>query len=62
MLSINNSIALVELLGVLAFAFTGIIEARKKRMDLFGAYAVRVGVSSHRVNSLCLVGVSSRCV
>lgn len=40
MLSINNSIALFELLGVLAFAFTGIIEARKKRMDLFGAYAV----------------------
>ena len=39
-LSVSNSIALVELLGVLAFAFTGIIEARKKRMDLFGAYAV----------------------
>jgi uncharacterized membrane protein YeiH len=40
MFSISNSIAIVELLGVLAFAFTGIIEARKKRMDLFGAYAV----------------------
>lgn len=39
-LSVSNSIALVELLGVLSFAFTGIIEARKKRMDLFGAYAV----------------------
>ena len=40
MFSINNSIALVELLGVLAFAFTGIIEARKKGMDLIGVYAV----------------------
>lgn len=40
LLSVSNSIALVELLGVLSFAFTGIIEARKKRMDLFGAYAV----------------------
>ena len=40
MISVNNSIALVELLGVLAFAFTGIIEARKKRMDLVGVYAV----------------------
>ncbi len=38
--SIAQSIEVVELLGVLAFAFTGIIEARKKRMDLFGAYAV----------------------
>ena len=38
--SVTNSIALVELLGVLAFAFTGIIEARKKRMDLVGVYAV----------------------
>ena len=40
MLSITNSIALVELLGVLAFAFTGIIEARKKGMDLIGVYTV----------------------
>ena len=40
MLSINHSIALVELLGVLAFAFTGIIEARKKGMDLVGVYTV----------------------
>ena len=40
MLSVSNSIALVELLGVLSFAFAGIIEARKKGMDLFGAYAV----------------------
>ena len=39
-LSISNSIASIELLGVFSFAFTGIIEARKKRMDLFGAYAV----------------------
>lgn len=35
-----NAIALVELLGVLAFAFTGIIEARKKGMDLIGVYTV----------------------
>lgn len=40
MFSVNNSIALVELLGVLAFAFTGIIEARKKGMDLIGVYTV----------------------
>ena len=40
MFSITNSIAIVELFGVLAFAFTGIIEARKKRMDLVGVYAV----------------------
>ena len=39
-LSVSNSIALVELLGVLAFAFTGIIEARKKGMDLVGVYTV----------------------
>ena len=38
--SVGNSIALVELLGVLAFAFTGIIEARKKGMDLIGVYTV----------------------
>ncbi len=38
--SIAQSVAIVELLGVLSFAFTGIIEARKKGMDLFGAYAV----------------------
>jgi uncharacterized membrane protein YeiH len=40
MCSITNSIALIELLGVLAFAFTGIIEARKKGMDLIGVYTV----------------------
>ena len=40
MFSIVNSIAIVELLGVLAFAFTGIIEARKKGMDLIGVYTV----------------------
>ena len=39
-LSVSNSIVLVELLGVLAFAFTGIIEARKKGMDLVGVYTV----------------------
>ena len=40
MFSITNSIVIVELLGVLAFAFTGIIEARKKGMDLIGVYTV----------------------
>jgi len=39
-LSVSNSIALVELLGVLAFAFTGIIEARKNGMYLVGVYTV----------------------
>ncbi|MBC7755181.1 MAG: trimeric intracellular cation channel family protein [Bdellovibrio sp.] len=38
--SIAQSIEVVELLGVLAFAFTGIIEARKKAMDLIGVYTV----------------------
>lgn len=37
---VNNLFLLVELLGVLAFAFTGIIEARKKGMDLIGVYTV----------------------
>lgn len=36
----TNALALAELLGVLAFAFTGIIEARKKGMDLIGVYTV----------------------
>lgn len=40
MTSFTNSIALVELLVVLAFAFTSIIEARKKGMDLIGVYTV----------------------
>ncbi len=31
---------LIELLGVFAFAFTGIIEARKKGMDVVGVYSV----------------------
>jgi uncharacterized membrane protein YeiH len=35
-----NILALIELLGVLAFAFTGIIEARKKDMDIIGVYTV----------------------
>ena len=38
--SVSSSIAIIELLGVLAFAFTGIIEARKKGMDLIGVYTV----------------------
>lgn len=38
--SIAHSIEIVELFGVLAFAFTGIIEARKKGMDLIGVYTV----------------------
>lgn len=37
---VNNLFLLVELLGVLAFAFTGIIEAHKKGMDLIGVYTV----------------------
>ena len=36
----TNILALIELLGVLAFAFTGIIEARKKSMDIIGVYTV----------------------
>ena len=36
----TNVLALIELLGVLAFAFTGIIEARKKGMDIIGVYTV----------------------
>lgn len=35
-----NVLALIELLGVLAFAFTGIIEAHKKGMDIIGIYTV----------------------
>lgn len=35
-----NILAFIELLGVLAFAFTGIIEARKKSMDIIGVYTV----------------------
>ena len=40
MVSAGNYIGLVELLGVRAFAFTGIIEARKKGMDMVGVYTV----------------------
>ncbi len=36
----SHFLTLIELLGVLAFAFTGIIEARKKGMDLIGVYGV----------------------
>ena len=39
-LSKLNALALIELLGILAFAFTGIIEARKKGMDIIGVYTV----------------------
>ena len=35
-----NALVIIELLGVLAFAFTGIIEARKKGMDIIGVYTV----------------------
>ncbi len=33
-------VKLIEVLGILAFAVTGILEARKKGMDLVGVYAV----------------------
>ncbi len=36
----TNALALLEFLGILAFAFTGIIEARKKGMDIIGVYTV----------------------
>lgn len=36
----SQFLASIELLGVLAFAFTGIIEARQKGMDLIGVYGV----------------------
>lgn len=31
---------LIELLGILAFALSGVIEARRKNMDLVGSYAI----------------------
>jgi uncharacterized membrane protein YeiH len=31
---------LIELLGIIAFALSGIVEARRKRMDLVGVYTV----------------------
>jgi uncharacterized membrane protein YeiH len=36
----NNLIRTIEVLGIIAFALTGIFEARKKGMDLIGVYAV----------------------
>lgn len=36
----NTLIKTIEILGILAFALTGIYEARKKGMDLIGVYAV----------------------
>jgi uncharacterized membrane protein YeiH len=36
----NTLIRTIEVIGIFAFALTGIIEARKKGMDLVGVYAV----------------------
>jgi len=36
----NTFIKTIEVLGIIAFALTGIYEARKKGMDLVGVYAV----------------------
>jgi len=36
----NAFIKTIEILGIIAFALTGIYEARKKGMDLIGVYAV----------------------
>ncbi len=36
----NTLIKTVEVLGIIAFALTGIYEARKKGMDMIGVYAV----------------------
>ena len=36
----TNALNTVELFGIIAFAFTGIIEARKKGMDIIGVYTV----------------------
>jgi len=38
--AMNTLIKTVEVLGIIAFALTGIYEARKKGMDLIGVYAV----------------------
>ncbi len=40
MTPMNTLIKTVEVIGTFAFALTGIIEARKKGMDLVGVYAV----------------------
>jgi uncharacterized membrane protein YeiH len=31
---------LIELLGIITFALSGIVEARRKRMDLVGVYTI----------------------
>src|SRR5512141_1039245 len=36
----NTLIKTIEILGLIAFALTGIYEARKKGMDLIGVYTV----------------------
>jgi uncharacterized membrane protein YeiH len=36
----NTLIKTIEVLGIIAFALTGIYEARKKKMDLIGVYSV----------------------
>ncbi len=36
----NTLIRTIEVLGIIAFAITGILQARKKGMDLVGVYAV----------------------
>ncbi len=36
----NTLISTIEILGIIAFALTGIYEARKKGMDIIGVYAV----------------------
>jgi len=37
---VNTLIKAVEILGIIAFALTGIYEARKKGMDIIGVYSV----------------------
>jgi len=37
---VNTLIKTIEVLGIIAFALTGIYEARKKGMDIIGVYAV----------------------
>jgi uncharacterized membrane protein YeiH len=37
---VNTLIKTIEILGIIAFALTGIYEARKKRMDIIGVYSV----------------------
>ncbi|HTP59623.1 MAG TPA: trimeric intracellular cation channel family protein, partial [Spirochaetia bacterium] len=39
-MSYQNLLKLIEVLGVLAFAMTGIFEARRLKMDIVGTYSV----------------------